>query len=116
MEGLEIQATASKDEEFVRAKGYLEARKLGSWKWASVEDRDHLLHLPIEVQKNRRLDDRIDSSSIAKRLEGIYTKDQQIEIRIISEDYHHSKIKSDVFLMVHSPNFYEKKSPNPHHS
>lgn len=33
---IELQATASRDETFVLAKGDLEARKLGSWKWTSV--------------------------------------------------------------------------------
>lgn len=95
---IELQATASKDEEFVLAKGVLEARKLGSWKWTFVEDLDKLLHLPMEIQKNRRLDARIDGCSIAKRLEGIYAKDQQIEFRILSEDYHHAKTTSDILL------------------
>lgn len=95
---IELQATASKDEEFVLTKGSLEAKKLGSWKWSFVEDLDKLLHLPMEIQKNRRLDARIDGSSIAKRLEGIYGKDQQIEFRIISEDYHHAKTTSDILL------------------
>ena len=95
---IKLQATASKDEEFVLTKGFLEARKLGSWKWTSVEDLNNLLHLPMEIQKNRRLDAWIDGSSIAKRLEGLYTKDEQIEIRIISEDYHHAKTTSDVLM------------------
>ncbi len=63
-----------------------------------MEDLGNLLHLPMEIQKNRRLDARIDGSSIAKRLEGIYTKDKQIEFRILSEDYHHAKTTSDILL------------------
>ena len=97
---IELQATASKDEEFVLAKGCLEARKVGSWKWTLVENLDNLLHLPMEIQKNRQSDARIDGSSIANRLKGMFTKDQQIEIRIISEDYHRSKTTSDVLVVT----------------
>jgi len=48
----------------------------------------------MEIQKNRQVSARIDGSSIVKRLEGMFIKDQKIEIRIISEDYHHSRTTS----------------------
>lgn len=91
---IQLQGTASKDEEFVLAKGFLEARELGLSKWISVEDLGNLLDLPLEIQKNRQVTARIDGSAIVKRLKGTFTEDQQIEIRIISEDYHHSRTTS----------------------
>jgi hypothetical protein len=97
---IQLQGTASKDEEFVIAKGFLEARKLGSSKWISVEDLGNLLHLPMEIQKNRQVTARIDGSAIVKRLEETFTEDQQIEIRIISEDYHHSRTTSDALVVT----------------
>ena len=97
---IELHITASKDEEFVLAKGHLEARKVGSWKWKSVENLENLLHLPIQVEKNRQSKKTIAGSSIATRLEGIFAQDEQVEIRIIAEDYHRSRAKSDVLVVT----------------
>ena len=97
---VELQVTASKDEEFIVAKGLLEGRKAGCGKWTSIESLENLLHLPIQVEKNRQSKVMIAGSSVAAKLEGIFTKDDQIKIRIIAEDYHHSQTRSDVLVVT----------------
>lgn len=97
---IELKITASKDEEFVIAKGSLEGRKFGSSKWKAIDNLEEHIHFPIQVEKNRQSKEQIMGSSIAARLEDMFTKDEQIQIRFIGEDYHGSQTKSDVLVVT----------------
>lgn len=97
---IELKITASKDEEFVIAKGSLEGRKMGSSKWKAIDNLEDHIHFPIQVEKNRQTTELVSGSPIAAKLQDIFAKDEQIEIRFIGDDYYGSQAKSDVLVVT----------------
>lgn len=89
-----IEVTAPKADEFVIAKGSMEARAArGSW--VAVCTLDEVLSLPIVVESNRQWHGSISGKSLATKLNAKLGSPQSLKLRLTLEDHHGSKIRSE---------------------
>lgn len=90
---LAFKVTASKTEEFVIAKGKIEARSTD--RWVEFVDLASELSLPITVDANRQWEGSIGGSTLVRALKASLGAVQTYQLRVVVEDNHGSKLRTN---------------------
>ncbi len=91
---IRLIVTASKKDEFVVAKGSVEAKAGTKKRPATVADLDDHLNVPFVVEPNRQWEGTISGSSLADKLRSHASSSGVVLLRLILEDLHKGKIRS----------------------
>lgn len=92
-----LEVTASKSEEYVIAKGTIEASQRPPRSWRPVADLAEFLRLPVVIAANRRWDGSISGPTLADALSPLFpTVDAgTIHCRVILEDHFKTRVVSE---------------------
>lgn len=87
--------TASRDEDFVIARGVVEARAHDAREWSVFSPLEEVRHLPETVPKNLEKAYALDGPYLAKGLRVALPGVSAVALRVRIEDYHRVKLTSD---------------------
>lgn len=87
--------TASRDEDFIIARGVVEARAHDTQEWSVFCPLEDVRHLPETVPKNLEKGYALDGLFLAKGLRVALPGVSAVSLRVRIEDYHRVKLTSD---------------------
>lgn len=96
---LDVIVTASRDENFVLARGSVEVRASGRREWSHAMPLADALQLPITVPQNLEETYRVDGELLAMHIRQILPSVESVSIRVRIEDYHRVGMVSDPLNM-----------------
>jgi hypothetical protein len=85
--------TAPKHEEFVVARGLIEAKTRRLARWKAVAELEDVLSLPHPVEASRQWEARISGPSLAKRLKALDLAQDEVRLRITVADWYGTKAR-----------------------
>jgi hypothetical protein len=106
---ISVIVTASKTEEFVIAKGTVEAKDPRG-RWVSITDLEDALSFPIVVDANRQWQGTLSGSPLAEKLKAELGPVGTCRMRLILHDHHGSKLKSKPLEVMMSELRREERS------
>jgi hypothetical protein len=92
---IRLTVTASKDEEYVVATGWIQARSLEQRTWVDVFDLRNAMGMPFPVAQNRQHSCQVSGSSVACAIRAQLGHLSDAEIRVRIQDHHRQELRSN---------------------
>ncbi len=92
---IRVVVTASKSDEFLVARGVIQAQSLADRRWFDAAQLSDFAALPVEVARNRQWQEEISGPALVQRLRGQMSHGSRLFIRVVVCDHHGSKLRSN---------------------